>query len=115
MRTTIEYRPRTRSDFLRDVVNQLIILRHERNMTQEELNYKIGVADRLVSKWECGIRTPTSFNLYCWADALDGKIKVVPNEDRPPKAEEGNMGVIKDTAEDNYTDAVKEMTESYNA
>ena len=113
MRAKIEYRPRTRNDFMRDVVNQLIVLRHDRNMTQEDLNHKIGVADRLVSKWECGIRTPTSFNLYCWADALDGKIKIVPNKDRPPQSQEGNMGVIKHTAEEEYPYVAREVTQQY--
>jgi DNA-binding XRE family transcriptional regulator len=66
----IVYKRKSRQDFLKDVVGDLVDLRHKRGMTQEEVNHKIGVADRLVSKWECGIRTPTSFNLYCWADAL---------------------------------------------
>lgn len=69
-----------REDFLKDVVGDLVALRKQRNLTQEDLNYKLGVADRLVSKWECGLRTPTSFNLYCWADALDAKLKVVAND-----------------------------------
>ena len=32
-----------------------------------------------MAKWECGVRTPISFHLYCWADALDGKLMFVPN------------------------------------
>ncbi len=49
-------------------------------ITQDELNHTLGVADRLVSKWECGIRTPTSFHLYCWADALESLITVTAND-----------------------------------
>lgn len=51
---------------------------------REELNYRLDVADRLISKWECGLRTSTSFNLYCWADALDAKLKVVANDNEKP-------------------------------
>ena len=54
---------KTRDDFLKDVVKQLVKRRKELGITQEELNYKLGVADRLVSKWESGTRTPTSFQL----------------------------------------------------
>jgi transcriptional regulator with XRE-family HTH domain len=95
----IVYKRKSRQDFLKDVVGDLVDLRHKRGMTQEEVNHKIGVADRLVSKWECGIRTPTSFNLYCWADALDGKLTVEPNRDRPPKSSSDNYGRV------DYTDA----------
>ena len=75
-----------RRDFLKDVVNQLIKQRHCLDLTQEELNARLGIADRLLSKWECGIRTPTSFNLYCWAFALGLKLTVIPmaiNDNRP--------------------------------
>ncbi len=73
------YPNKTRDDFLKDVVIQLIFRRLELGISQEELNYKLGIADRLVNKWECGTRTPIAFHLYCWADALDGKIVFVPN------------------------------------
>ncbi|MEP0264009.1 helix-turn-helix transcriptional regulator [Dokdonia sp.] len=52
----------------------MIVRRKELGMTQEDVNHKLGVADRLVSKWECGMRTPTSFNLHCWAQVLEGVI-----------------------------------------
>lgn len=54
--------------------------RHALNITQDELNYQFGVADRLVSKWECGLRTPNSFNLYCWADALGTKLTLLSKD-----------------------------------
>ncbi|MEQ8524715.1 helix-turn-helix transcriptional regulator [Gracilimonas sp.] len=103
----VVYKTKTRDDFLMDVVGDLIKLRHRKGMTQEELNHRIGVADRLVSKWECGMRTPTSFNLYCWADALDGKLIVIPNLDRPSKSSEGHQGVV------DYDDQVGESVERY--
>ncbi|MEE9361977.1 MAG: hypothetical protein V3U92_05205 [Cellulophaga sp.] len=54
--------------------------RIELGITQEDVNYALNVADRLVSKWECGIRTPASFSLYCWADVLKGRIVFIPND-----------------------------------
>lgn len=67
---------KTREDFLKDVVKQLVDARHAAGMTQEMLNDDLGVADRLVNKWECGIKSPSGFVLYCWADALGCDIKV---------------------------------------
>lgn len=69
-----------RNDFLNNVVKQLVQRRHALGMTQDELNYQLGVADRLVSKWECGLRTPSSFNLYCWADALGTKLTIMSKD-----------------------------------
>ena len=66
-------------NFLKTVIHPMIERRKLLGMTQEELNHKIGVADRLVSKWECGTRRPTSFNLLCWAEALNGEIVFIPN------------------------------------
>jgi transcriptional regulator with XRE-family HTH domain len=80
MQNNVIYPFKTRNDFLKDVVEELVRLRKQRKYTQEELNYRLGVADRLISKWECGLRTPTSFNLYCWADALDARLKIVAND-----------------------------------
>ena len=65
-----------RNDFLKFVVADLVTKRKRLEYTQEELNARLGVADRLVGKWEVGIRTPTSFHLYCWADALDMRLCV---------------------------------------
>jgi len=53
----------------------------ELKMTQEEVNHKLRVADFLVAKWECGMRTPTSFNLVCWAEVLGGRIVFVLDRD----------------------------------
>ncbi|WP_299765168.1 hypothetical protein [uncultured Dokdonia sp.] len=64
----------TRDDFLKIVVRPMIARRKELRLTQDDVNYKLGVADRLVSKWECGLRTPSSFNLHCWAEVLKGSI-----------------------------------------
>lgn len=87
MNAKVVYPFKVREDFLRDVVGDLVSIRKERNYTQEEINHKLGVAERLVSKWECGLRTPTAFNLYCWADALDAKLKIVVNDNVPQPCE----------------------------
>lgn len=71
---------KTRDDFLKDVAKLLVARRIELGVTQDELNHMIGVTDRLVSKWECGVRSPTAFHLYCWVDALKGRIVFIPNE-----------------------------------
>lgn len=70
---------KTREDFLRKVVVPMIEERQRLGLTQEELDYKLGIADRLISHWECGKRTPTAFNLFCWAEALNGSMVFVPN------------------------------------
>ncbi len=69
--------PKTRGDFLKDVVKQLVHRRRELELTQEQVDHIMGNADRLCSKWECGMRTPTAFNLYCWAEALSVSIQIV--------------------------------------
>ncbi len=68
--------PKTRDDFLEDVAMQLIQKRKELGFTQEQVDHIMGNSDRLCSKWECGMRTPTAFNLYCWVEALSGKIRI---------------------------------------
>ena len=74
----MKYPHKVRSDFLHDLVKQLVKQRHHLRITQDDLNDMLGVADRLVSHWECGVRTPSGFNLYCWADALQSKLVIIP-------------------------------------
>ncbi|HPE74776.1 MAG TPA: helix-turn-helix transcriptional regulator [Draconibacterium sp.] len=83
-----------RRDYLKDVVKELVKQRQNLNLTQEELNARLGIADRLLGKWECGLRTPTSFNLYCWALSLGLKLTVIPMaandnraDDRPARVQ----------------------------
>ena len=68
----------TRGDFLSDIVQQFITRRKELGLTQDDIDIKMGNADRTCSKWECGDRMPNSFNLFCWAEALEAEIKIVP-------------------------------------
>ena len=44
--------------------------RHSIGLTQDDLNEQLGYADRLVSKWECGDRNPSTFAFECWIDTL---------------------------------------------
>jgi len=69
---------KTREDFLRDLISQFINRRDQLGMTQEDVDAMMGNAERTVSKWECGNRTPTSFNLFCWAEALNATIELKP-------------------------------------
>lgn len=66
----------TREDFLADLVGQFVKRRKSLGLTQANVNRKMGNTDRLVSKWECGMLTPTSFNLYCWAQALGCSLEI---------------------------------------
>ena len=70
----------TRHDFLTKVISQFVKRRKELGLTQDEVNFRIGVADASVSKWECGYRTPTFFNLICWAEVLQSELKLVKEE-----------------------------------
>ncbi|GAB5476321.1 MAG: hypothetical protein Mars2KO_44200 [Maribacter sp.] len=87
MNMNFNYPFKTRNDFLREVVKLLVQRRLELGVTQDELNHMLGVADRLVSKWECGVRTPSSFHLYCWADALESEMTIVANDNNLPTPE----------------------------
>lgn len=71
----------SRDDFLKDFISILVQRRKELGFTQDDVNYKLGVADASVSKWECGYRTPTPFNLYCWAQVLQAKLSIIKEED----------------------------------
>ena len=75
----INHPPITRNDFLHSVVDQFIKRRKELGLTQEDIDLRMGNADRQCSKWECGQRTPTSFNLLCWAEALQAKFVLLPD------------------------------------
>lgn len=65
-----------RSDFLSELVGQLVQRRKQLGLTQSDVDVIMGNSDRLCSKWECGMRTPTGFNLYCWAEALECRLQL---------------------------------------
>ena len=58
------------------LILKLIHRRQELGMTQEHVNQEIGVADRLVSKWECGMKYPNFRHILLWASALNCRITI---------------------------------------
>ena len=78
--------PKSRDDFLKEIVHPMIERRKELGLTQEDVNHKLGVADFLVAKWERGTRSLTAFNFLCWAEVLKGRIVFIPDDDyKTPK------------------------------
>jgi len=69
-----------RDDFFDLIIKQFIRRRKQLGLSQAEVDYRMGTADRLCSKWECGVRTPTSFNFFCWAQALEANLILIPEE-----------------------------------
>ena len=65
-----------RDHFLIDVIHQFVVRRQDIGLSQDEVDHIMGNPDRLVSKWECGMQIPTSFNLYCWAEAIRCQLKI---------------------------------------
>ncbi|OEK03271.1 hypothetical protein BFP97_17835 [Roseivirga sp. 4D4] len=90
------YSRRLRTDYLAKVVNQLIDLRIIKGLTLEDLNHKIGVSDYLVHKWETGHKTPSTFNLCCWANALEAELIIVANDNRPTKPPSETVKAVND-------------------
>jgi transcriptional regulator with XRE-family HTH domain len=75
----IDFKPKkSRHDYVNDIIQQMIDQRKQLGLTQDELDYRVGVADRLIGKWECGTRNPNVFNLCCWAQTLGLKLALVP-------------------------------------
>lgn len=117
MNIKLDYPHKTRSDYLETLVKALVRRRLELNITQEELNHKLGVADRLVSKWECGTRTPLTFHLYCWADALQSRLVIIPNRieskaiisDLKQKAANDNFTKRREVANDNVPEVIENI------
>ncbi|TRX51743.1 helix-turn-helix transcriptional regulator [Fulvivirga sp. M361] len=106
MHIKFDYPHKVRTDFLGDVVKQLIERRKRLGITQDQLNHALGVADRLVSHWECGVRSPTAFHLYCWADALKSQLMIIPKEPSPEPicqiTANDNTRTIKTATNDNH-------------
>lgn len=48
----------------------LIKQREKLNLTRAQLDERLGLSQRMVSKWERGDRQPTAANLERWARAL---------------------------------------------
>lgn len=61
---------------LKDVIQQLIEKRHALNLTQEEVQHRLGVCSNLVGKWECGARNPRALELTAWAATLGCNVTI---------------------------------------
>lgn len=68
-----------RNDYLSDLILDLKKRRILLGKSQEELNFDLGVTEKLVCKWESGKRTPSVFSLHCWADALGCLLTITPD------------------------------------
>lgn len=62
--------------FFDPVIDQLIAARKRRGLRQEDIDQKIGCAERLVSKWECREKYPSAYFLVLWAQALNVRLTV---------------------------------------
>jgi transcriptional regulator with XRE-family HTH domain len=60
------------------LIKRMAQIRTAQRISQEALDHRLGTAAGLVAKWECGMRRPTSFNLWCWAQSLGVTIAIVP-------------------------------------
>ena len=68
-------------DLYAELIDQLIVRRKVMGLSQHELDGRIGCADGLVGKWECGIRTPKPRSFAEWSRALDGQIIFIGDDD----------------------------------
>ncbi|NQU56675.1 MAG: helix-turn-helix transcriptional regulator [Rhodospirillales bacterium] len=67
-----------RHDLYADLIDDFVRRRRKLGLSQEAVNDRIGCADGLVGKWECGIRTPTPRSFAEWSRALGVRLELVP-------------------------------------
>lgn len=68
--------PPIQNKLYKNIVDAMVEARKNIGYTQAQVDFKIGCADGLVSKWECGDRIPSFFMLACWSEVLEVDIKV---------------------------------------
>lgn len=61
-------------EFLEEVIHEFVEARHQSSLTADEVCYRIGCADRLVAKWESGVRMPSGLMMWFWARSLNRRI-----------------------------------------
>tara|TARA_R110000787_G_scaffold263035_1_gene368742 strand:+ start:504 stop:758 length:255 start_codon:yes stop_codon:yes gene_type:complete len=61
---------------MKPLIQKLIEERHRQKKSQRDLDLDMGFANSLVSRWECGDRSPSAFALFVWAEALGMDIKL---------------------------------------
>src|SRR5688572_30594499 len=66
--------------YLALLVRQFVERRHALKRSQAEIDHRLGCADRLISKFECGLRSPGLYMAMLWADTLDCDLVLVPRE-----------------------------------
>ena len=62
------------------LVKQFVARRLALGLSQAELNFRMGLADRYIGKLERGLRTPQLYLAMLWADAVDCDLVLVPRE-----------------------------------
>lgn len=62
------------------LIEALVRRRKALGWSQAQLDYKLGVSDGLVAKWETAARLPGAFFLMCWCAALGVKLTVIHEE-----------------------------------
>lgn len=67
--------------YLKSLIRPLATHRSQIGLTQDDANEKIGIADRLINKWEVGMKLPSMFSLYCWCEALGMELKLLNTQD----------------------------------
>lgn len=75
------YYNNSETQFVSQLIEQFRKRRHRLGIPQIMLDQVIGCAPGLVAKWEIGNRKPSSFNLYCWAEALGCEIQLKETKD----------------------------------
>lgn len=60
--------------FSKKLIVQFVQRRKELGYTQEYVDQMMGNTPGQIAKWETGIRKPTLFNAYAWAEVLHTEI-----------------------------------------
>jgi transcriptional regulator with XRE-family HTH domain len=69
---------------IRTLVAALRAERQQQHVSQAELEHRIGLARGHVEKWERGVRSPGTFYLVCWGQALGLQLRFVPISSATP-------------------------------
>lgn len=67
----------TRVFFTHPVITALREERIRQNISQADLNERIGMAEGRIQRWESGVSIPYFITMVRWADALGVKITVI--------------------------------------
>lgn len=76
------------------IVTVLRARRLELGLTQEAVGELIGCADRLINKFECGLKQPSPRMLVHWCEALGCRLSVAVVTTPRPRAAMGSAGRV---------------------